>query len=139
MSPDTLETWPIPPLPEINWGEMDHLIVRHGVTVERKKGSHHPHYAAIIYPIDYGFIPDTCGEDGEPIDIFIGTAPRAGLLGAARTRDRRKGDTEIKLLWNCTPAEVYLVYGFLNFSPMHMTASLSLRAPLSELWENSAQ
>lgn len=138
METATPSAWGIPPNPVVNWEETEALVRAHGTTLERPRGTAHPHYPEIIYPLDYGFVNDTCGEDGEPLDVFIGSDPALGLVAAARTQDRRRGDTEIKLLWNCTPAEIYLVYGFLNFAPMHMTASLALRQPLADLWQAGA-
>jgi inorganic pyrophosphatase len=139
MEIETPAVWAIPPVPVVDWAQTESLVRAHGITVERPRGTAHPHYPEIIYPLDYGFINQTLGEDGEPIDVFVGSAESLGLVAAARTQDRRKGDTEIKLLWNCTPAEIYLVYGFLNFSPRHMTASLTLRWPLTELWKGHIQ
>lgn len=124
----------LPPVPEVDWEALEAVVRRRGITLDRPRGSRHPVHPAIIYPIDYGFVNDTPGEDGEGLDVFVGTG-EAGLVGVARTIDRRKGDTELKLLWGCTPAEVYLVHGFLNFAPAHMTASLALREPLAVLWE----
>ncbi|MOA47913.1 hypothetical protein D3C78_1705920 [compost metagenome] len=46
-----------------------------------------------------------------------------------------KGDTEIKLLYNCSPQEVYLVHGFLNYAPELLSGKLVMRIPMAELWE----
>lgn len=122
-----------PDAPTVDWDALDALINRHGFTVERPKFSAHPHFPEVVYPIDYGYINDVPGEDGELLDAFFGTAD-TGLVAVARTRDHRKGDTELKLLLNCTPAEVYLVLGFLTFVPDQMTATLAMRQPMADLW-----
>lgn len=74
------------------------------------------------------------GEDGSELDVFVGSRPAWGVVGCFRTHDHRKGDSEEKLLYGCTPEEIYLAHGFLNFAPRHMTAELALRWPLGELW-----
>ena len=38
--------------------------------VDRKFGSSHPKYG-FIYPVNYGFIPDTISGDGEELDCYI--------------------------------------------------------------------
>ena len=37
------------------------------VKVDRKLGKRHPNFD-IIYPVNYGYIPNTLSEDGEEID-----------------------------------------------------------------------
>ena len=42
-------------------------------------------FTATLYPADYGFIPDTLGEDGDPLDVLVlleePTFPGCHLLG----------------------------------------------------------
>ena len=40
------------------------------VKVDRKLGKRHPNFD-IIYPANYGYIPNTLSEDGEEIDAYI--------------------------------------------------------------------
>lgn len=40
------------------------------VNVDRKLGSKHPKYN-YIYPINYGYVPDTISGDGEELDCYI--------------------------------------------------------------------
>jgi inorganic pyrophosphatase len=43
--------------------EYDHE--RHVITLDRRL------FSATVYPADYGFIPDTLGEDGDPLDALV--------------------------------------------------------------------
>jgi len=40
------------------------------VKIDRKIGDKHPEYES-IYPVNYGYIPNTISEDGEEIDCYI--------------------------------------------------------------------
>ena len=39
-------------------------------TIDRKMESKHPKYG-FIYPVNYGFVPDTISYDGEEIDCYV--------------------------------------------------------------------
>ncbi len=41
------------------------------VTVDRQIGTHHPKHNDIVYPINYGYIKDIVGGDGEVQDAYI--------------------------------------------------------------------
>ncbi len=139
----------------VDWEMWDGFIAMNGITIERPSGSAHPRYPDIIYPIDYGFVNGTLANDGEEVDIFVGTARSSGadtdvasgglavrdiasgLVAAVFTHDPRKGDREVKFLYACTPREIYLVNGFVNFAPM--TGRLLMRRPMRELWRSEAR
>jgi inorganic pyrophosphatase len=40
------------------------------VKIDRPLGSRHPQHG-FIYPVDYGYVPDTLAPDGEPIDAYV--------------------------------------------------------------------
>ena len=120
-----------------NWPAWEKLIEQNGVTIDRPYQSIHPDYPAIVYPINYGYINNTLGSDQEEIDIFIGTATNK-LVAAISTTDFQKGDREVKFIYNCTPEEIYLINGFINYNPDLLTGRLFMRQPMKELWLTDA-
>lgn len=116
-----------------DWPRWERLIAEHGITIDRPRGSRHPDHPSIIYPIDYGYVNGTVGTDGHELDVFVGSAS-TGLLGTMVTIDYRKGDTEFKLIYDCTPDEVYLINGFINFDGRLMQGEPALRWKMEEIW-----
>lgn len=41
------------------------------MTIDRPKGSHHPVYKDLCYPINYGYIDGVMAPDGEEQDAYI--------------------------------------------------------------------
>jgi len=115
------------------WAAWEALIRQHGLTIDRPAQTVHPTWRSIVYPMDYGYINGTLSTDGEGVDVFVGTVP-FGLVGLFATQDHRKGDREIKLLYNCSPTEVYLAHGFINFDRARMEGELILRQAMRTLW-----
>jgi inorganic pyrophosphatase len=60
-------------------------------------------YSAVHYPADYGFIPHTFCDDGDPLDVLVlGAEPvypltmvAARAIGVMRMRDDKGGDDKI--------------------------------------------
>ncbi len=52
---------------------MDYDIIGKRVTVivDRKMGSTHPKYKDMVYPVNYGYVPDVFAPDGEEQDAYI--------------------------------------------------------------------
>lgn len=48
----------------------DYLNKTVNVKIDRPLGSKHPQYG-FIYPVNYGFIPNTISGDGEELDCYI--------------------------------------------------------------------
>lgn len=116
-----------------DWLAWERLLATRGVVVERPANSAHPEYPSIVYPIDYGYVDATVGTDGDPVDVFVGSGS-TGLAGLLLTTDFRRGDREAKLLWNCTPPEIYTAHGFVNFDRTLLEGLLVLRRPMHTLW-----
>ena len=41
------------------------------IIIDRPLGSAHPKFPSLIYPVNYGYIPETIGGDGEEIDVYL--------------------------------------------------------------------
>ena len=67
--------------------------------MDRPIGTPHPKHPDIIYPINYGYIPEVYGGDGEELDVYLlGVNERveeytAKIIGIVH----RKNDVEDKL------------------------------------------
>ena len=40
------------------------------IVIDRELGSKHPEYG-FIYPVNYGYVPDTISGDGEELDCYL--------------------------------------------------------------------
>ncbi|WP_245761409.1 inorganic pyrophosphatase [Saccharopolyspora shandongensis] len=90
-------------------------LVRHGeIVVDRPRGRPHPRIPDVVYPLDYGYLAGTIGGDGGGIDVFVGSAAGAGVVGVLLTADLAKRDAEIKVLVDCSPEEVEIAREFVT-------------------------
>ncbi|HET6569618.1 MAG TPA: hypothetical protein VFG50_16755 [Rhodothermales bacterium] len=120
------------------WEAWEAIIDAHGITTERARRTVHPTLPEIIYPIDYGYVNDTLGPDGVEVDVFVGTG-NTKLVALIMTDDHRRADREVKLLYDCTPEEIYLVNGFINYDPSLMQGVLAMRRPMHEQWASTRE
>jgi len=124
------------------WDYVDWLVAGCRVVIDRPKGSAHPRYPTVIYPVDYGYLEGTSSSDGGGIDVWVGAR---GMPDAARpdvgyhadvpltdtsaseapivdavicTIDLLKRDTEIKLLIGCTDVEKEMILALHNAHTM---------------------
>ncbi len=96
------------------WTILDHLLASHEIVIDRPKGSHHPRFPEMIYPIDYGYLKGTSSGDGNEIDIFRGSQGENRLVAVICTVDTTKKDTEMKLIIGCTDEEIAIIERFFN-------------------------
>ena len=90
------------------WLALDKLVSESKINIDRPKGSHHPKYPNLIYPVDYGFIENTLAMDGSGIDVWRG-ADGDFVDAIICTVDMMKRDSEIKILIGCSEHEKLLI------------------------------
>src|SRR5437773_447753 len=94
------------------WQGMLELIETNKIILDRPKGTRHPRYPELIYPLDYGYVENTTASDGDGIDVWSGTLGNKILTGILCTFDKIKRDAEIKLLIGCTANDIQLIQNF---------------------------
>lgn len=112
------------------WEYLDRLIATSRVVIDRPKGSAHPRFPEMIYPLDYGYLDGTTTVDGAGIDLWRGLDPSGKLDAIALTVDLKKRDAELKLFLGCSEEEKKMVLEFLNQNPMCATL-IPRQAPTS--------
>ncbi|MBP3399494.1 MAG: Inorganic pyrophosphatase [Erysipelotrichaceae bacterium] len=103
------------------WQKIDTLYYSSHMEIVRPKGTAHPQYKNLIYPLDYGYLTDTVGESGHGIAVFMGTSGVETVSTMIIAADILKKDVEIKLLVCCTPEEENAVLEFLNQTDFQKT------------------
>jgi len=103
---------------ELFWQYLKRLAQTSDLVIDRPKGSHHPRYPHVVYPVDYGYLAGTTAGDGAGIDVWRGSLEPDALQGVALTVDLTKRDAEIKILIGCTPDEISQIKAFLNEDSM---------------------
>jgi inorganic pyrophosphatase len=100
------------------WEYLERLIENSTITIDRPKGSAHPRFPDLIYPLDYGYLKDTTSTDAGGLDIWVGAQTSARLEGIICTIDLNKKDIEIKVLIGCSDADLKTVIDFQNSDAM---------------------
>ncbi|MDR1000920.1 MAG: inorganic pyrophosphatase [Clostridiales bacterium] len=90
------------------WSAIDKLIAESKIVIDRSKGSRHPKYPQLTYPVDYGYLENTSSMDDGGIDVWRGTDGDT-VDAIICTVDLMKRDSEIKILIGCNEEEKRLV------------------------------
>jgi len=91
------------------WAAADALVAASQVLLDRPRGTAHPRYPDVIFPLDYGYLAETRSPDGGGIDVWIGSGPDRYVNAVVITLDLLKRESEIKLLLDCTPEEQRII------------------------------
>lgn len=100
------------------WKHMECLVAAAKIVIDRPKGSSHPRFQNISYPIDYGYLEGTKSSDGAGIDVWIGSESADEINGCMVTIDLQKMDSEIKIVLGCTGEEILMIKNFHNSNDM---------------------
>lgn len=114
------------------WSNAEQLVREHEVIIDRPKGSRHPRFSEVSYPLDYGYLAGTRSGDGQGVDVWIGSLPGRAVTAIIITADVYKQDAEVKLLLGCTPDEAK------SALKTHRTGSQGATLVLRE-WGNDRQ
>ena len=98
------------------WNELDELVNKSEIVIDRPTGSAHPKYPDFIYRVDYGYLRDTSSMDGAGIDVWVGSGDKK-IDAIMCIVDLLKRDSEIKILIGCTEEEKMEVYRTHNETP----------------------
>lgn len=96
------------------WEYLDRLVVEHRAVIDRPKGSAHPRYPAMIYPVHYGYLEGTTASDRGGIDIWVGSVETKQPDAILCTLDLLKRDAEIKILLGCSEDEKQSILKLMN-------------------------
>ena len=91
------------------WNIIDEMVATHKIIIDRPKGSLHPKWNW-VYEANYGYLEGTTANDGEGIDVWVGTSENQTANAIICIVDGMQNDSEIKILIGCTEEEISLIY-----------------------------
>ena len=100
------------------WTSLQILVATSRIVIDRPRGSRHPRYPDVVYPVDYGYLEGTRSGDGDGIDIFHGRSGGDAITGICCTIDSLKRDAEVKILYACTEEDITAIRQLMSDGPM---------------------
>ena len=100
------------------WEFLQKLVDTSEIVLDRPQGSIHPRFRHQPYPVNYGYLKGTTAIDAGGVDIWVGSEKEKKVGGALCTVDLFKKDTELKIIYDCTDAEVAAIMEFVNSGEM---------------------
>ena len=94
------------------WEALDQLVSECPPHIDRPKGSRHPNYPELIYPLDYGYLQGSTAVDGGGVDVWCGESAEEDIVGVILTVDLYKKDAEIKVLISTSETEICAIMDF---------------------------
>lgn len=103
------------------WQKVDTLYFSSKLEIVRSKGTTHPLYKNLIYPVDYGYLADTIAEGNHGIAVFKGSLDEDVINTMIIAADILRKDVETKFLVGCSEEEIKKILEFLNQSDFQKT------------------
>ena len=92
------------------WTIIDNMIATHKIIIDRPKGTPHPKHPNWIYEANYGYLEGTSSNDGDGIDVWLGSSQNQTATAIICIVDSYQNDSEIKILIGCTEEEISNIY-----------------------------
>jgi coenzyme F420-0:L-glutamate ligase/coenzyme F420-1:gamma-L-glutamate ligase len=102
------------------WEYLDKLVAGSRLVIDRRRGSVHPHWEGLVYPLDYGHLVGTTASDGSGIDAWVGSLVPAMIDAIIVSIDLFKGDAEFSILLGCSEADQQAILNFSNSGAMRV-------------------
>ena len=96
------------------WSYLDQLVATSRIVIDRPRGSTHPRYPEVVYPLDYGYLEGTTAADGAGVDLWLGSGGVGPVQAVICTVDLLKRETEVKLLMGCSDDELQQILALTN-------------------------
>ena len=94
------------------WEALATLVKSSRLVIDRPKGTHHPRFPQLVYPVNYGYLENTTSMDGHGIDVWRGIIKSQKIDAVIVAVDLSKKDSEIKILIGCTSEEKRITMDF---------------------------
>ena len=98
-------------------------------------------YTSTHYPMNYGFIPRTLGDDGDPLDVLVMcseplepmTLVRCYPIGVMKMTDGGAGDEKVIAIPWADPT--YEAYTDISELPKHILMRSGISLPYTKIWK----
>lgn len=110
---------------ELFWERLDNIYESCKMIIDRQRNSCHYKYSNLVYPVDYGYLIDSSGNEHTPIDIYKGSEHDKGVQAIVISADILKKDCEVKLIVGCSDDELNDIYTFTNQTQLQKSIILN--------------
>jgi inorganic pyrophosphatase len=100
------------------WEYLEQLVINNKIFIDRPKGTRHPQFPDLIYPLDYGYLEKTRSSDRDGIDVWVGSQENTQIEAVLCTVDLHRNDIEVKILLGCDQEDIDTILKVSNSKTM---------------------